>query len=84
MEDLLDIIYNYIISCGITKVVTVVQGNWSIKPYGESYVSGATHINNAQFFGWVSQLDVNKLVHLFKAANVNDFEFIDKFAINYI
>lgn len=81
VEDLLDIIYNYIISCNITKVITVVQGNWSVKPYGESYISGATHISNAQFFGCVSQLDINKLAHLFKAANISNYEFIDKFAI---
>lgn len=81
VEDLLDIIYNYIISCSVTKVITVVQGNWSVKPYGESYISGATHISNAQFFGCVSQLDINKLAHLFKAANVSNYEFIDKFAI---
>lgn len=79
--DILDLLYNYIISCEINKINVILQGNWAPKPSDNSYVTGRTRISNAQFVSSVSQIDVNKLVHLFKAANVEDFTFIDRFAI---
>lgn len=80
-EHLLDLLYNYIISCGINRIRVMVQGEWAAKPYAESYISGKLRISNAQFFGSVNQIDINKLSHLFKAANVEDYEFIDRLAV---
>lgn len=80
-EHLLDLLYNYIISCGVERIRVLVQGEWATKPYSESYISGKLRISNAQFFGSINQVDVNKLVHLFKTANVEDYEFIDRFVI---
>lgn len=79
--DILDLLYNYLISCNVQKVNVILQGNWALKPSENSYISGKARISNAQFIGSVSQIDVNKLVHLFKAANIEDFTFVDRFAI---
>lgn len=80
-DNILDVLYDIIKSCEITSIICVVQGFWNTKPCNEAYISGSIILGETQYFASVSQLDINKMQHLFKACEITDVSYVDAFAM---